>query len=69
MNDAIPFELLDYSGRTVFNGEMPMFYVQPRIVKYRDDLYVLLSDVIAPGPETPHRYVLIYHGGIYEPSL
>lgn len=65
---TISFELLDYSGKTVEHGEMPWFYVQPRIVKWNGETYVMLSDAISPGTDVPHRYIMINNGGTYEPE-
>lgn len=68
MTNNVSFELLDYNGKTTDHGEMPWYYVQPRIIKYECRTYVLLSDVIAPGPDTPHRYVMINDNSIYQPT-
>ena len=64
----ISFELLDYTGKTIEHGEMPWFYVQPRIIKYQDRTYVLLSDVVSPGPDISHQYILINDNSIYQPD-
>lgn len=65
---TISFELLDFSGNTVEHGEMPWFYVQPRIVKWQGNTYVLLSDALHPGTDKPLQYIMINSGGTYEPQ-
>jgi hypothetical protein len=56
----IPFQLVEVGGTVVHTGTMLWYYVQPRIIIWKGEQYVLLSDAYGPGPgdaEHPNQYI------------
>lgn len=70
----IPFQLLDNTGTVIASGGMAWLYVQPRIIKYEDRYYVMISNSYFPGPgspaDPPNQYIDVgtEAQAIYEPD-
>jgi hypothetical protein len=69
---SIPYQLVGAGGTVTANGTMPWFYVQPRILKYDNCYYALISDAYGPGPGTvehPNQYIYVgSEDRIWEPD-